>query len=142
AEILSLADCSILKFSPDGKKLACGHPPFGDFLDLETGKNLIPQVAIHRRRRGFSDLSQVAFSPDGKLMLWGNDVETNVGDGNAFAKQFLGQKAVFSQDGRVLATILPKAVKLWDVRSGSELHTWEGVASRVVFSGDGKRLAL
>ena len=43
-EILSLPDCSILEFSRDGKKLACGHPPFGDFLDLETGKNLLPQV--------------------------------------------------------------------------------------------------
>ncbi len=141
-EILSLPKCSILEFSTDGKRLACGNPPFGDFLDLETGRSIVPQVGSRGRRGPGYDLRQMGFSPDGKLMLWGSPEETNVVDGGSFTKKFPGQKAVFSPDGKTLATIGAKAVKLWDIRSGSELQTWQGDAERVVFSGDGKRLAI
>lgn len=162
-EILRLPDyCAIREFSRDGKRLACGFAPsgtlltgpggllipFGDFLDLDTGKKLIPRIGSFSRGRGgvtparAFDLRQMGFSPDGTLMLWGSPEETNLTDGGSFSRQFPGHGAVFSPDGKALATIGEKAVKLWDVRSGNELRTWQGDAGRVVFSGDGRRLAV
>ncbi len=114
--------------------------PLGDFLDFETGS-----VLRHIGFRGF-DLSQMGFSPDGKLMLWGTMQETFVSDGAGPEKMFVGHGAVFSADGKMLATILDQAVKLWDVGSGRELRTLErtleGGFNRVAFSPDGKRLAF
>jgi WD40 repeat protein len=52
---------------------------------------------------------------------------------------------VFSHDGRFLAAVTEKAVKLWDAATGRELHTLQGnkinKLTSVAFSPDGKTLA-
>jgi WD40 repeat protein len=135
-QVAKFPACSLLEFSIDWKKLACGSSPLGDFLDFETR-----EVIRHIGFRGY-DLTEMGFSPDGKLMFWGTTEETIVSDGAGFEKKFGGHSAVFSADGKILATILGHAGKLWDVGSGGELRTWEGEFNRAVFSPDGKRLAF
>src|SRR5207237_895973 len=125
-------------FSRDWKKLACGNYPGAVFLDFETGK-VLQRIAIPD-----SKLVKVGFSPDGKLMLWGTVEETTISDGASFEKRFAGSRAVLSPDGKMLATSTnaEHALKLWDVKSGSELRTWPDVAFSKVFSPDGRRLAI
>ncbi len=135
-QVARFKKCDLLEFSADWKKLACGNPPLGDFLDFETGE-VIRHVGAHG-----VDLKKMGFSLDGKLMLWETPEETNVSDGAGFERKFAGHGAVFSADAKMLATILDNAVKLWDVASGSELRTREGEFDRVAFSPDGKRFAF
>ncbi|NEO23846.1 caspase family protein [Moorena sp. SIO4A5] len=55
-----------------------------------------------------------------------------------------GTDVIFSPDGKQLATIDDKIVRVWDGVTGQLLHTLRGhenLVSRVVFSPDGKQLA-
>jgi WD40 repeat protein len=136
-EILHRVGCISSAFSADFKRLACLDHNFGGrFLDLETGETLMSQGCRGCR------LSRMDFSPDGKLWFWEDASGTGVSDGASFNRRFSGQNAVFSTDGRMMATTSEKAVKLWEVRSGSNLQTWERGADRALFSPDGKRLAI
>lgn len=154
AELLTLHHGSPVTFialSPDGTKLAA-QSSFGDVTlwDVVTGRQLF---AIENKRG-----SGIAFSPDGKLLAFGNDHndkgvvklwdvaakrEADTLRGHA---QHL-DVVVFSPDGQKMATARrdKNTVKIWEVATGKELATCEGHKSYYValisFSQDGKMLA-
>jgi WD40 repeat protein len=150
-EMLSFSPghCTIMAFSPDWKKLACGSGAQGGeghVWDVETGKIAwrVSSFALTHSRAGV--ITQFKFSPDGKLLA-GDQREARLsadGARTSPAQTFTGDGAVFSPDGKRLATIVEEGVKIWDVGSGAELSLLEpGGAIRVLaFSPDGRRLAL
>jgi len=104
-----------------------------------------------------SDVTVLAFSPDGKLLasaggqtaeclpdtavrLW--DVATgqvlHVLDGDGYEITAL----LFAPDGRTLATVSVVAVRLWDVATGKERHKFKRLLGPVWFSADSKEFGF
>ena len=104
-----------LALAPDGKTLAYGDSTAIVFLDVAAGKEL------RRIETGLHDISEIAFSPDGKTLA-------------ASGPQTAG-----------LASSGPQMLRLWDTETDKELHTLveDKAASpfRFAFSPDGKTLA-
>jgi WD40 repeat protein len=124
---------------PDGRTAAVqGAEGAIRLLDLETGKDVLPMP-----RPG----SQVAFSPDGRLIAWA-EVDTLVLAEAATGKErrrwpafaggpiplrvdegYIHGRAeivlAFSPDGKLLASGAGKSIRLWKVPSGQEVGTFE-----------------
>lgn len=104
-----------------------------------------------------SELTCVAFSPDGSTLAAGNEDQTiqmwqfsEWGLDTEFFGSLDGHTGwvwdvVFSPDGRTLASASSdRTVRLWDPETGAELHTLIGHTStvrKVAFSPDGQTLA-
>jgi WD40 repeat protein len=159
-------------FSPDGRRALSGSQDGTVKLwDIGTGK-AVWTLAGHSREKVYHEVFMdgsvsptpraeqevisvlsVAFSPDGKLALAGEEdgalqlCELDKGpDVRTLSGHSEGVMAVaFSPDGKLaLSGSMDQTVKLWDAATGRELHTLEGHSNRVsavAFSPDGK-LAL
>jgi WD40 repeat protein len=112
-ECLALWNKWFLAFSPDSKIL----------VTVSDGKASVGKVqfwdaATGMERIALEGVGEALLGPDGKVM---------------------GMLAVFSPDGKILATQSHETVKLWDVATGKERTTLKG-DGKVVFSPDGKVL--
>lgn len=149
-------------YSPDGKYILTGGI-LGDsrffLLDAANGREI-------RRVKGNSERAfsmSLAFSRDGKRILSANtDLTVTLIDfeREVCLQTFKGagemnrgchfETAVFSPDDKIVAagggsesTLGEAQVRIWDVASGQELHSFPGVKGKVEtleFSPDGKRL--
>ncbi len=142
-QLHSFPACSIHEFSRDWKKLACSDGYAVDFRDVETEK-VFEHIGGHRGR-----VAQVGFSPDGKYTLWGNGGETYVSGGGSNDRRFEGESAVFSANGKMLATVVGQepsngVAKVWDVESGQEKRSSPAHVANgfVALSPDGGMLAF
>src|SRR5262249_7711414 len=119
-----------LAFTPDGKRLACGHRDGLPVIvwDAATGKELLSL-------RGHPEaVRYVAFSSDGKyIVTGGTDGVLKVWEG-VTGQEILALKGhkraitsvVFSPDRRrIVSGSLDGAVKVWDAASGRETLSLE-----------------
>jgi WD40 repeat protein len=102
-----------------------------------------------------SNISSIAFSPDGKILVsatFGTTILWDVKTGAKIRELQGGSPVSFSPNGKILAAQASTAtiwsvsstIKLWDVESGKEIRTFEphtNYLSLVSFSSDGKTLA-
>jgi serine/threonine protein kinase/WD40 repeat protein len=143
-------------FSPDGKRLAVSA-----FLDA-PGPEFLPvsiqvwSIGTRQLEQTFNDVSagksNLAFSPNGRLLVWGQHNSVAVADLDSkqplrFLQGHQGEVngVAFSQDGKMLASAgTDMMVKIRDVATGLEIMTLRGhnyPVQRVAFRADGKQLA-
>jgi WD40 repeat protein len=124
-----------------------GHNGRITFWDIASGR----EVRTFGRDAAANDVHDIAFSPDGRLLvsvgtdsivrLWG------VADGQLLNAMFHNNGlygVAFSPDGRLVASAsCDRTVKLWEVASGRLMNTLRHAdeVTSVVFSPDGALLA-
>jgi WD40 repeat protein len=132
-------------FSPDGKALATAN---GDgtvrIWDVATGK---PRRDLAARQTVATGSQAVAFAGDallvtasGKARLW------NVATGEEVAAFGPADEVAFciaiSPDGRHLAAGTFKALRVWDMKTRKEVHSWLEAPVSLAFSPDGAWVAF
>ena len=108
---------------------------------------LLPENAIGRIGRG--QLTDIAYSPDGKLLAVGSSIGTWLYDANtgkeiALLTAHIGKvnSVAFSPDSKSLATVNNNyLIYLWDVIAREHKATLPGGARYITYSPDGKMLA-
>jgi WD40 repeat protein/serine/threonine protein kinase len=153
-----------ITFSPDGRRLAAGGGgPVGlstegyavRVWDVATGKEL-STLKGHA-----SNIKSMAFSPDGARLttiaaklesrgdqvvaavvkVWDVATGKNLSTSSDFHTAHFWVE-VFSRDGRLLASHRPDGkMTIWEIATGRELVSLEGVLGALAFSPDGRRLA-
>jgi RNA polymerase sigma factor (sigma-70 family) len=138
-----------LAFSPDGKWFAsAGRGGEVTLWDQATGtaKDALPLPPPAKYFRPVC----LAFSRDGKLLAAGGDGRPVIVWDFAARKELhrlpvgWATALLFSPDGRVLGTSANSTIRLWDLKTGRELHPREGHAGEVngvAVSADGRVVA-
>jgi WD40 repeat protein len=128
------------RFSPDGTRIVTADAPH---LMPDRGLVEVWDVSSGRSEsimRSNARVSAADFSPDGKLVLaqdYTGAVMPELWDVASGRKlrTFSGRHAVFSPDGRLVATTVSGGVQLWDVATGRKGRSFPGF--NPVFSPNG-----
>jgi WD40 repeat protein len=154
SQIVHQFDRSVLSvaFNPDGTTYAT----VATYEWYDKGQRGVVWEAATDRQRFVVDppaeIFSLGFSPDGKMIAAcgpeGNVHLWDAGHGRELhrfpTKGPAADRPAFSGDGKFLAavTTATKSVKVWDVASGAEVHSWEDEPMYCVALGpDGRLLA-
>jgi WD40 repeat protein/tRNA A-37 threonylcarbamoyl transferase component Bud32 len=138
--------------SPDGRRLVTiGRVDQGPvpviIWDAATGQQLLSLKGPN------SPVLSAVFSPDGRRLAafrgpYGKSGEVKVWDAvsgrELCSLQHGANCAVFTRDGKRLATAVDDTVKVWELKTGKELFALKGHAGAILslaFSADGRRIA-
>jgi WD40 repeat protein len=139
-----------MEFSPDGHLLATQIMALVQIWDLESGKE---KFTIGKGQAGLGDRRNLRFSPDGKILSFGNlngqlvlwDMEKQQPRHTLSLKPTNLYQTAFSANGKLLATADDGySIRLWDLETGKELHEFRGHTTMLMaieFIADGKTLA-
>jgi WD40 repeat protein/tRNA A-37 threonylcarbamoyl transferase component Bud32 len=144
-------------FSPDGKRLVSLSIPEGqtssvDCVVMRVWDLAAPRVLVTVKKLS-AHWDRLPFSPDGKLLAFMDNVHRvarvfDVATGQqAFSWRYgdgLIPAAVFSPDGKRLATCGERGIRFWDVASRELVATWPTASngSCLAYSSDGRRLVV
>jgi WD40 repeat protein/serine/threonine protein kinase len=131
-----------IAFSPDGKRLAMVHGLGISVRDSANGKELLG-LRGHR-----NEVRALAYRPDGRRLASASaDQTVKIWDVTRERQPLTLEGhscAVYSGDGRFLATCQRNNCKVWDARTGAAVYTLQGhtrPVKAVAASPDGRRLA-
>ena len=143
---------SCVVFHPDGKMIASAEGSDIKLWDVATGKN----IATLNGHPGISTsmvITSIAFSPDGEILVSGDDEraiklwDVSSGKNIATLKGHRGPvfSVAFSPDGTTVASgSVDETIRFWEVAAGKNIATIKGQTGGVLsvaFSPDGKTLA-
>ncbi len=139
-EVFSLA------YSPDGKQIASYSLGGIDVFNLPDGSKQAHMDAA----AGCSCEAALVFTPDGRIISFGNNVVTiwDASDGkqlSTWKREGPLNAVALSQDGSLLAVGSQSVVQIWDVNQGKQIGSFTdnpGTAALMSFSTDGKMLAV
>ena len=137
----AVSQVSALRFSPDGKYLACSdRRSYFLLLDAKTGNT------YHKITNTSSSYPGMCFSPDGKMLAVTGSSGTALWDvaNKRFIKRLSGvsYNVAYSPDGRFLAIGNQSGVQLWDASGQYRLATLSIGAPcwTLAFSPNGQQL--
>ncbi|MBN4054969.1 WD40 repeat domain-containing protein [Acidimicrobium ferrooxidans] len=132
-----------LKYSPDGRLLACAMATEVRVYDCQTGKQ-------RYRIAWEAQVQSLVFSPDEKLLVLGGrtgvllyDISQGKKLGTLAHADHVSQALAYAPDGSWIASGGGRSVLLWSMRDRRRLRIYQGHrgwVTDVVFSPDSKRL--
>ena len=132
-------------FDPSGDRVVVAHDGTATIWDAETGRQL------HVLRPHAGDVTDVAFSPDGRLVATAQDNGSihlwNAGSGRdaGVLSEHSGrvESVAFSRDGRLVSASDDGTARVWDVSAGAAIAVFRtsGAVNQAVISRDGSLVA-
>ena len=138
---------NIIRFSPDGTRLAVGTDVGVWLYDVSDGK----ETALYTERAG--QVNALVFSQDGKMLASGGlnnsiiqlwDVNTNTKHAITGLSLNAVEAIAFLQDSTTLVSLNRDEIAHWDVKTSSKVSKSRGISryESVVFSQDGSNFAI